>query len=283
MPGRMVSHDWAIFTGVFCSNAVYPSYGSCFSMASNISFPFAVSLSIIWFSSLVSLYMWKLSNVFSILPFFVTWTIFIISSMFCIACPLSRWCWANLDFLLLYLKSLICSLNLVLNGLPVCPVYVILQSGQVNWYTLLLSYLHWVLCSMVRRLPIVLFVVNATVTLCLWIVWWCTGFLFRRMWTSHTYVFESVCCGFVFSSCVPVLCGGDHTCYWPGTASRFLFLSVCFRGLVCMLLACQGSTWWPLSFVHWDGMSPWGLWYRLWWAFCRYQMKGICGSFYGNV
>ena len=151
----MISHDWAIFTGVFCSSgAVYPSYGSCFNTASNISFPFAVSLSLIWFSALVSLYKWKVSNVFSILPFLVTWMIFIISSMFPIACPLSSRCWVNLDFLLLYLKSLVCSLNLVLNGLPVCPVYVILQSEQVNWYTPLLSYLHWVLCSMVRHLPI---------------------------------------------------------------------------------------------------------------------------------
>ena len=98
----------------------------------------------VWFSALVSLYMCKLSNVFSNLPFLVTWMIFIISSIFPIACPFSRRCWANVDLLLLYLKSLMCSWNLVLKGLPVYPVYVILQSGQVNWYTPLLSYLHWV-------------------------------------------------------------------------------------------------------------------------------------------
>jgi hypothetical protein len=119
-------------------------------------------LSLIWFSALVSFYMWKLSSVFSILPFLVMWMIFIISSIFPIARPFSRRCWVNLDFLLLYLKSLVCSWNLILNGLPVCPVYVILQSGQVNWYTPLLSYLHWVLRSMVRHLLIVLFMVNRT-------------------------------------------------------------------------------------------------------------------------
>ena len=77
--------------------------------------------------------MWKLSNVFSILPFLVTWMIFILSAIFPIACPFSRRCWANLDLLLLYLKSLMCSWNLILNGLPVCPVYIILQSGQVKF------------------------------------------------------------------------------------------------------------------------------------------------------
>ena len=79
--------------------------------------------------------------------------IFIMSSIFPIACPLSRRCWENLDLLLLYLKYHMCSWNLILNGLPVCPVYVILQSGQVNRYTPLLSYIHQVLWTMVRRLP----------------------------------------------------------------------------------------------------------------------------------
>ena len=51
-------------------------------IASNISFPFVVNLSLIWFSAFVSLYIWKLSNVFSILPFLVTWTILIMYSIF---------------------------------------------------------------------------------------------------------------------------------------------------------------------------------------------------------
>ena len=53
---------------------------------------------------------------------------------------LSSRCWANFDFLL-YLKSLMCSLNVVLNDLPVCAVYVILQSGQVSCYTPHFAYL----------------------------------------------------------------------------------------------------------------------------------------------
>ena len=45
---------------------------------------------------------------------------------------------------------------------PVCPVHFILQSGHFNWYTPLLSYLHWgVSFSMVRCFPIVLLEVNA--------------------------------------------------------------------------------------------------------------------------
>jgi hypothetical protein len=64
-----------------------------------------------------------------------------------------------------YLKSLKCFWALVLKGLPVCPVYFILQSGQVSWYMLLLSYLLWsVPCFVARRLPIVLSVVNVTFT-----------------------------------------------------------------------------------------------------------------------
>jgi len=100
--------------------------------------------------------------VFSILPFLVKLTISIMSSIFPIACPFSRRCWANFDLLLLYLKSITFSWNLILNGNPVCPAYVILESGQVNWYTPFLSYLQWVFCSMERRLPNLLFVIKAT-------------------------------------------------------------------------------------------------------------------------
>ena len=67
------------------------------------------------FRLFVSLSMWKLSMVFSILPFPVMWMTFIISSILPKACPSSIRCWANFGFLLLYLKSLMCSLNLVLN------------------------------------------------------------------------------------------------------------------------------------------------------------------------
>jgi hypothetical protein len=58
---------------------------------------------------LVSLYIWKLSSVSSILPFFFMWTTSIMSSIFPMACLLSIRCWANFDLLLLYLKSRTCS------------------------------------------------------------------------------------------------------------------------------------------------------------------------------
>jgi hypothetical protein len=97
-----------------------------------------------------------------IMPLLVTWTM---SSIGPNECLFSRRCRANFDLLFPYLKSLKCSWSLVLKGLPVCPVYFILQSGQVSWYMPLLSYLLWsVPCFVVRRLSIVLSVVNVTFT-----------------------------------------------------------------------------------------------------------------------
>ena len=199
------------FTGVFCiCGAVYPSLGSCCNIASNISFPFVVSLSLIWFSALVSLYRWKLSNIFSILPFLVTWIIFIMSSIFPIACPLSRRCWANFYLLLFYLKSLIFFfLESEIEWLSVCPMYVILQSGQVNRYTLLLLYL----CSMEWLLPILLFVVNATV-----IFVSLNNLLMKRVSfltyvnVTHIRFWVSVLWFCFFNLCSSIL-GRDRICY----------------------------------------------------------------------
>ena len=131
--------------GVFCRTWCYESFywGPCCNMASNILLFLVVSLSFIWFPAFVCLYMWKLSKVFSILLFPVMWMTFIMSSMLPMACPSSSRFWVKFDFLLLYLKSLTFSLNLVLNDLLVCPVYVISQSGQVSWYTPHFSYVGW--------------------------------------------------------------------------------------------------------------------------------------------
>ena len=64
---------------------------------------------------------------------------------------------ANFDLLLPYLKSPMCSWNLVLKVLPVCPVYFILHVGQVSWYVPHLSYLFWAgLCYVDKSLSIVL-------------------------------------------------------------------------------------------------------------------------------
>ena len=130
-----------VFCGTWCNESFY--WVPCCNMASNILLSLVVSLSFIWVPAIYSLYMWKLSKVFSILPFPVMWMTFIMSSILPIACPSSSRCWANFDFLLLYLKSLTFSLNLVLNDLLVCPVYVISQSGQVSWYTPHFSYVGW--------------------------------------------------------------------------------------------------------------------------------------------
>ena len=78
-------------------------------MVSNIAFSLTVSLSLIGLPALVSFYIWKPSSVSSILPFFVTWTTSMMSSMFPMAFLLSIRCWANFDLLLLYLKSRTCS------------------------------------------------------------------------------------------------------------------------------------------------------------------------------
>ena len=48
---------------------------------------------------------------------------------------LSQRCRANLEFSVLYLKLWKCSRYRVRNDLPVCPIYIILQSGHVRRYT----------------------------------------------------------------------------------------------------------------------------------------------------
>ena len=91
------------------------------------------------------------------------WTTSIMPSIGPIAFPLSLRCWANFYLLFLYLKSLECFWNLILKGIPICPVYFILESGQISWYIPLLSYLfRTVPCFVARRLPIVFSVVNET-------------------------------------------------------------------------------------------------------------------------
>jgi len=70
--------------------------------------------SVIWLSSLVSLYTWyNLSIIFMRTPppLFITCTIFTIPSTGPMEWLLSRKCWANFDFPLWYLQFLKCSLN----------------------------------------------------------------------------------------------------------------------------------------------------------------------------
>jgi len=46
----------------------------------------------------------------------------------------SRMCLALLELWLLVFNAFLCSLYLLLNFLPVCPMYAMLQSGQVSLY-----------------------------------------------------------------------------------------------------------------------------------------------------
>jgi hypothetical protein len=76
----------------------------------------------------------------------------------CLANKLLR----KFDLFLLCLKSLSCSGYLILNVHPVCPVYFILNSRHISWYTPLLSYeFCGVSFFMTRRFPNVLFLVKA--------------------------------------------------------------------------------------------------------------------------
>jgi len=79
-------------------------------------------------------------------------------------CLFSRRCWANLDFLLPYLKPRRCSWKWTLKGLPVCPRCFMLQEGHVNWYMLHFSYL-FCFCRVAKWFSIVLSVVNVIFTL----------------------------------------------------------------------------------------------------------------------
>ena len=77
----------------------------------------------------------------------------------------SKRCAASLDLPLPYLKSRKCSWNRTLNGLPVWPVYFMLNERQVNWYIPLFSYLLLVCSCLVRSFSVVLFVPKVTLTL----------------------------------------------------------------------------------------------------------------------
>ena len=102
-----------------------------------------------------------------------------------------------------------CSLNLVLNALPVCPVYFILQSGQVSWYTPHFSYVGWgFFCSQFKCLLIVLLVEKVTFTLV------CLKSFMMNLVSFPTYVnFAHLCfwgcvlwsCFFFFGSIVGVI------------------------------------------------------------------------------
>jgi hypothetical protein len=65
----------------------------------------------------------------------------IVSVMFPYECAVLNIWLEYPDLLLLFFMSLICSLYLVLNYRPVCPMYFVRQLMHFIWYTPLFSYL----------------------------------------------------------------------------------------------------------------------------------------------
>jgi hypothetical protein len=76
---------------------------------------------------LVSLCIWNCSQEFIIGSLFSRCKMFNMSSMFPYVCPVSSICWEYLDVVLLDFIACMCSLNLVLKFLPVCPTYFLGQ------------------------------------------------------------------------------------------------------------------------------------------------------------
>jgi hypothetical protein len=64
-----------------------------------------------------------------------------VSCMFPYVCPVSSMCCAYVDVFLFYLLTHMCSLFLVLEDCPVCPIYCRGQSMHFRLYMPLLSYL----------------------------------------------------------------------------------------------------------------------------------------------
>jgi hypothetical protein len=74
---------------------------------SNMGLYMSVNVSFICRLLFVMPYIWNLSNVLSLGPFFSTCNIFIISSIVSQLCPVSRICCANLEFCLVVLMALV--------------------------------------------------------------------------------------------------------------------------------------------------------------------------------
>jgi hypothetical protein len=74
-------------------------------------------------------------------PFLSIFINSIVSVMLPYECPVFNMWLKYPDLLLLSFMSLICSLYLVLNGRPVCPIYFIEQLMHFNWHTPFFSYL----------------------------------------------------------------------------------------------------------------------------------------------
>jgi hypothetical protein len=70
-------------------------------------------------------------------PFFITWCILRFPSIVPNAWNVSRICWASFKSCSFVFMACICSLNPVLNVLPVWPINFRRQPEHVSWLTLL--------------------------------------------------------------------------------------------------------------------------------------------------
>jgi hypothetical protein len=119
---------------------VYCYFLSISCSASNMGLCVSMYVSFICRFSLLVLYIWYLSYVLRCLPFLPVVITSIVSDITPHACPAFNMWFEYPELLLLLLMSCICSLYLVLNVLPVCPIYFIGQSmhftlselGEIN-------------------------------------------------------------------------------------------------------------------------------------------------------
>ena len=164
-------------------------------------------------------------------------------------CPFSKRCWAKLDLLFLYLKSLKCSWKRVLKGLSIWPMYFLLQVGQVSWYIPQLSYfcLVWY-CPVVKSLPIVLFTEKVT---------WTFVFLNALEMTlvslpayvnfTQRHFFSFFLC--FLSSCTLCLWLRCHSRYYVGLFGWRYFRSLCFPEIIDIGLVCYTDIGLPPFFI----------------------------------
>jgi hypothetical protein len=106
-----------------------------------------------------SVYWFRICEIFHMClafgPYFLYAEFSLFFSIVSYSCRVSNICWANLEFCPLFVISVICSLNLVSNVRPVCPMYIFGQSVHCNWYTPLWLYF-----------PLFSFIVNKPVYAC---------------------------------------------------------------------------------------------------------------------
>jgi hypothetical protein len=125
-----------LFTVCFCH---YLLFNSC--ITSNIGLWGSMYVSFICSLSLLILHIWYFSHVFRCFPFFSVFKIFVESAILPYVCLVFNIWFEYHELPLLLIIACICSLYLVLNVQPVCPMYFNGKSIHLTWYTPLCSHL----------------------------------------------------------------------------------------------------------------------------------------------